>query len=279
MEFMEYGGVGILYLDLDGMNADSLVQMLKASFTLDNWEGMLQIADRLYNEIIHLYSLNGQEGPDCAGGGNYGLKRSIVYYFGYSMCLKGIALERLGRLEEARECIAKYEDLGWINGLDAEGRAEVEYYRETAQANRYIIELHEGNTAVLPDYLAFLRNDGEEVLPGVLYILDSAIRHGYNIDHVLDEFSEQIRAMGEYYETHRNIRYYIDYMYMTARYYSLQGRTPDAVHKLLQALETSVKLKDDTGFRKSVALFEKLRNQTTSDQLDKYLRLMNQILD
>ncbi|WP_238651369.1 DNA-binding protein [Paenibacillus piscarius] len=268
-----------MYLDLDGINADSLVQMLKASFTLDNWEGMLQIADRLYSEINHLYNQEQQEDQERQAERKVGLKRSIVYYFGYSMCLKGIALERLGRLDEARECIAKYEDLGWINGLDTEGRAEVEYYREIARANWYIIELHVGNTAVLPDYLAYLRSDREEVLPGVLYILDSAIRHGTNIDYVLDEFSEQIRAMGEYYETHRNIRYYIDYMYMTARYYALQGRTSEAVHKLLHALETSVKLKDDTGFRKSVALFEKLRNQTTSDQLDKYLRLMNQILD
>lgn len=71
----------------------------------------------------------------------------------------------------------------------------------------------------------------------------------------------------------------IDYIYMTARYYSLQGKVPDAVNTLLHSLETSVKLKDDTGFRKSAALFEKLRNQSTSDQLDKYLSLMEQILD
>ncbi|UQZ32206.1 DNA-binding protein [Paenibacillus sp. PK3_47] len=266
-------------LDLNGINADSLVQMLKASFTLENWEGILQIADRLYSEINHLYSVKQLERADVQRLSVHGLNRSIVYYFGYSMCLKGIALEKLGRFDEARECITKYEELGWISGIDAEGWAEVEYYREIAQANRYIIELQEGNTAVLPDYLLYLRNNEEEVLPGVLYILDSAIKHEYNVNHVLDEFSEQIAAMAEYYVTKRNIRYYIDYFYMTAKYYALQGNLADAVNTLLHSLETSIKLKDDTGFRKSAALFEKLRNQTTSDQLDKYHGLIETILD
>lgn len=266
-------------LDLDGINADSLVRMLKASFTLDNWVGILQIADRLYSEINYIYSVNQREEADGQKVGRHGLKRSIVYYFGYSMCLKGIALEKLGLFEEARECISKYEDLGWISGIDNEGYAEVEYYREIALANRYFIELLEGNTSVLPDYLVFLRDNKEEILPGVLNILDSAVKHGYNVNHVLEEFREQIDAMDEYYITKRNIRYYIDYIYMTAKYYSLQGNLSDAVNTLLRSLELSVKLKDDTGFKKSVALFEKLRNQTTYDQLDKYHSLMDQILD
>ncbi|WP_169834456.1 DNA-binding protein [Paenibacillus donghaensis] len=268
-------------LDLNGINVDSLVQMLKASFTLDNWDGILQIADRLYTEINTFYNVNQQEHARGQKVSRHGLKRSIVYYFGYSMCLKGIALEKLGRYNEARECVAMYEELGWINGMDEERWAEVEYYREIAKANRYIIELREGNISVLPDYLVFLRKNEEEVLPGVLYILDSAIKHGYNVDHVLEEFREQIDSMGEYYETKRNVRYYIDYIYQEARYYSIQGKMEYAIDTLLRSLESSVKLKDDTGFRKSAALFELLRNQNqaTSDQLDKYLSLMEQILD
>lgn len=134
----------ILELDLNGINADSLVQMLRASFTLENWDGILQIADRLYSEINQFYSIYQREHADGQKVCNFGLNRSIVYYFGYSMCLKGIALEKLGRYDEARECISKYEDLGWINGMNAEGRAEVEYYCEIALANLHVIELNEG---------------------------------------------------------------------------------------------------------------------------------------
>lgn len=188
-------------LDLNGINADSLVQMLRASFTLENWDGILQIADRLYSEINQFYSIYQREHADGQKVCNFGLNRSIVYYFGYSMCLKGIALEKLGRYDEARECISKYEDLGWINGMNAEGRAEVEYYCEIALANLHVIELNEGNTTALSDYLVFLRHNKEEILPGMIYILESAIKHKYNVDEVLIEFKEQIDSMGEYYIT------------------------------------------------------------------------------
>ncbi|WP_419885961.1 DNA-binding protein [Paenibacillus sp. B-A-8] len=265
-------------LDLNGINADSLVQMLKASFTLENWDGILQIADKLYSEINHFYSINQRESTDGQKESDFGLKRSIVYYFGFSMCLKGIALEKMGRYDEARVCISKYEELGWINDMDAGGWAEVEYYSEIARANRYVIDLNEGNTEVLPDYLVFLRHNNEELLPGMTHILESAIKHEYNVDEVLIEFKEQIESMEEYYETNRNIRYYLDFIYLKAKYYSLNGNIYDAINMLSYAMASSVKFKDDTGFRKSAALFEKLRNQTTPEQLDKYLGLMEQIL-
>lgn len=266
-------------LDLNGINADSLVQMLKASFTLDNWDGILLIADKLYSEINYYYNINQRERAAGRRVGHHGLKRNIVYYFGYSLCLKGIALEKLGRYDEARECVNKYQELGWINGIDDDGWSEVEYYREIAKANGYIIELRVGNFSVLNEYLEFIRQNEEEVLPGVLYILDSAVTHGFNVDNVLEEFRGQIEAKWEYYKTQRNIRYYIDYIFQISRYYALQGNISDAINMILVSLETSIKLKDDTGFKKSAALFEKHRNQTTSDQLDKYHSFMDQILD
>ncbi|WP_052380745.1 hypothetical protein [Paenibacillus camerounensis] len=266
-------------LDLNGFNADSLVQMLKASFTLENWDSMLIIADRLYTEVNTFYKMNQQERIGEKRVSCFGLTRNIVYYFGYSMCLKGIAFEKLGRYNEARECIAIYKDLGWIRGIDADGQEEVNYYREIAKGNQYIIELNEGNVSVLPDYLAFLRNTREEMMPGVLYILDSAIKYRFSVDHVLEEFSEQITAMAEYYEIQRNIRYYIDYSYLKARYFSINDKVDDALIIIVQSLATSVKLKDDRGFKKLAALFETLRGQATSEQLDKYLGIMKSILD
>ncbi|WP_151736953.1 DNA-binding protein [Paenibacillus tengchongensis] len=266
-------------LDLNGINADSLVQMLRASFTLENWDGILQIADRLLCEVNRFYSIIQYEHANGQRVSTFGLNRSIVYYFGYSMCLKGIALEKLGRYVEARECISRYGELGWIKDIDEDSHAEVEYYREIARANQYVIELKEGNTAILPDYLALLRHNDEEVLPGIIYILESAIKHEYNVDDILNEFKDRIMAMDQQNETKRNIRYYIDYIYLVAKYFSLNGKIYEAIDNLLLALSTSVRMKDDTGFRKSAALFEKLRNQATSGQRDKYLGLMQEIID
>lgn len=109
--------------------------------------------------------------------------------------------------------------------------------------------------------------------------MKAAVKHRFNVDHVLEEFGEQITSMDEYYETQRNIRYYLDYSYLKARYYSINGSIDDALNTIAQSLATSVKLKDDTGFKKSAALFETLRGQATSQQLDTYLQIMKSILD
>ncbi|ASA21634.1 DNA-binding protein [Paenibacillus donghaensis] len=266
-------------LDLRGINVDSLIQMLKASFTLENWDGILLIADKLYTEIDSLYTANQRERADGRKVRSLNLQRPIVYYFGYSMCLKGIALQKIGRYEEARACIDKYSELGWINEIDAEGMAEVEYYREIAAANRYVIDLNKGNTAILPAYIRFLQDNEEEILPGLIHILESAIKFKYNVDEVLSDFQEKITSMREYYEKERNIRYYVDYIYLEAKYYSINGKQYDAINKLLTSLASSIKLRDDTGFRKSAVLFELLRDQSNSIQLNEYKQLMKQILD
>lgn len=268
-----------MQLDLRDIHVDSLVQMIRASYILENWEIILQIADALYYEINHLYSIMQEEGIDRQDSNKFKLKRSVIYYFGYSMCLKGVAYEKLCRYDEARECISKYEELGWINLKDAESLAEVEYYSRIARANRYVIELYEGNTAVLPDYIVFLRDNSEETLLGMTHILESAIKHNFNVDEVLDEFEEQIDSLWEFYETKRSARDYIDFIYLKAKYYSQNGKVHESINMLSSSMSSSVKLKDDTGFRKSVALFEKLRDQTTPEQLEEYLGLMDQILD
>jgi hypothetical protein len=253
--------------------------MLKASFTLENWDGILLIADRLYDEIGAMYNANQRERAAGQKITSFNLQRSVVYYFGYSMCLKGIAMQKQGRYSEARATINKYSDLRWIEGMDEAGRAEVEYYRETATANRYVIDLNEGITSILPDYIDFLRNNEQELVPGLVHVLESAIKYNYNVEGILAEFQEKISAMEEYYETQRNVRYYSDYIYLKARYYSINGKTYDALNTLLQSLASSVRLKDDTGFRKSVALFEILRDESTSSQREEYKLVMQQILE
>lgn len=266
-------------LELKGINADSLVQMLKASFTLENWEGILLIADRLYGEVVDMYNANLRERAAGQRITSFNLQRSMVYYFGYSMCLKGIALQKLGRYREARESIDKYSELSWITGMDASGLAEVEYYREIATANRYVIDLNEGDITILPDYIAYLRNNEEELVPGLIHILEAAINFRHNIDEILAEFQEKVSAMEEYYENKRNVRYYIDYFYLKAKYYSINGKYYDAINIILQSLESSVKLRDNTGFRKAVALFEILRAESTPSQREEYKLRMQQILE
>lgn len=260
-------------LDLNGLNADSLTCMLKASFSLENWDAMIEIADKLITQIAIIYETS----SDTMREQN--LKRSVPYYFGFSLCSKGIALQKLGKYSEARMCILEYSKLGWIKGLDEEGHHEVNYYRNIAKANAYVLDLLEGKTGILEEYVEFIRNSAEEeLLPGLITILESSIKYNFSVDWILREFeinANDIGARG----TQESIRYFVDYKFLLAMYHYKQENMCEAINTILETFLISITLKDDTGFKKAAALFEILRDYANQSQLQVHHNIMKTIIE
>ncbi|OMD50662.1 hypothetical protein BSK51_15825 [Paenibacillus odorifer] len=246
--------------------------MLKASFSLENWGAMIEIADRLITQIALIYETS----SDTLREQN--LKRSIPYYFGFSLCSKGIALQKLGKYPEARMCIQKYAELGWIKGLDDEGINEVKYYCNIAKANTYVLDLLEGQTEVLKEYVEFIRNSAEEeLLPGLITILESSIKYNYSVDWILSDLKNNVNDIEEYV-TNVDIRYYEEYIYLLVMYYYEQENMNEAINTILETLIFSIKIENDTNLKKSVALFELLREHAHQSQLQMYHNIMEKII-
>ncbi|MGF7048603.1 putative house-cleaning noncanonical NTP pyrophosphatase (MazG superfamily) [Paenibacillus sp. DS2015] len=270
----------MMELDLnDILNLDSLTEMLKGAFALDAHEQMIQIADQLYTCAYSVYEerqLQRAKGERLA---TYLFKHNIIYYLGFSLMAKGIALQKLFKLGESRNCIEKYSKLGWVNELDKEGQEEVDYYKTTARANTYTLDLLEGKEEVLEEYVNFIsESEEEELLPGIITILESAIMHNFNVDHILTKFGEKIERRGDYYETKENIRYYVDYLYLLSIYRFKENKHEIAINVILKVLVTSDKLRDDTGFKKICVLFESFRTYASQEQLEEYTSISKKIL-
>ncbi|MEK3875340.1 DNA-binding protein [Paenibacillus sp. FSL H8-0122] len=260
-------------LELDGMNEDSLTDMLKVSFSWENWTAILEISDKLFELAVLTYGSHQQ------GAKKYYLKKNIAYYLGYSACMKGIAYQKLGNLAESRKCIGLYSDLSWITDADQEAAAEVEYYRNIAIANTFVIDLLEGKVEVLPDYVEFIRTgDQEELLACLITVLESAIKYNFSIDWVLDEFNEPLQELS-CREKQEDIRYYIDYMHLSAIYLYKREKIHDAINLTLYILVISSKLYDGTGFRKIVSFYEHIRSHATAEQQESYQNVMKNILE
>ncbi|MDQ0495321.1 DNA-binding protein [Paenibacillus brasilensis] len=257
-----------------------LTDMLRAEFSLEDWDAMVHIADKLHHSIKELYEedqlrqAKGQPRVDTRR-----LKRSIAFYFGYAMVMKGIALQKMGDYAAARDCIEKYTELGWIYGLDEEGQADVAHFRMFARANTYVLDLLEGKMDTLPEYVQFIHQSEEELLPGTITILEAAIKYDYNVDWALKEFEPTLDSLDGEYETEANIRYYIDHLYLMALYNLKNGKYSNALNIVLKALRMSDKLKDDTGFKKINALFISFSEHASKEQLNEYNVLNKTILE
>lgn len=261
-------------LQLDGMDSDSLTNMIKVSFSWENWAAIIEISDKLFELAAITYDSTQQHSANSKNG-----KRHIAYYFGYSSCMKGIAYQKLGDYSESRNCISRYADLSWIKDLNEEGLAEVEYYKNIAIANTYVLDLLEGKTNVLSDYVEFiLKSDKEELLAGLITVLESAIKYNYPIDWVLEEFKEQVEEIGSK-EKREDVRYYIDYIYLQSIYLYKREKIVDAINLILDNLILSDNLEDGTGFRKTTAFYELVRPHASTSQLERHRRIMQNILE
>lgn len=137
----------------------------------------------------------------------------------------------------------------------------------------------EGKVDVLSDYIEFIRkNDKEELLAGLITVLESSIKYNYSIDWVLDEFKEQVKELSSK-ERREDVRYYIDYMYLHTIYLYKRGKVFDTINLTLDILILCDKFDDGAGFRKAIAFYELLRCYASVSQQEIHQNIMKNILE
>ncbi|MFB5675159.1 hypothetical protein ACE3NQ_11525 [Paenibacillus terreus] len=245
-------------LHLDDLRIDSLVDLIRASFFLEEWSKMFQISDKLLLSANKVYS---KQKKALEAGKRYVFddrKRHIVYYLGYSHMSKGIALYNMKRFEESKECIKQYIDLSWLDDGSKEAKEEVEFFKLFARGNSYTVCLLEGELEVLDSYVQFLKESRpEELFPGLITILEAALRHNFNVDEVIQSFKTDVLNTISYYENQNNMtRHLTKYYHKMSLYLFREGNYKEAVHYTLKALELSDKFNDMVFDKKSTALFE-----------------------
>lgn len=81
-------GTSLDSLYLNDLKVDSLVNLLKATYALEDWDKMIEISDKLYH-------VTQKPEENLRIKRNY-YDRNIIYYIGYSQLMKGISLIFLG---------------------------------------------------------------------------------------------------------------------------------------------------------------------------------------
>lgn len=259
----------------DITSLDYLVQMLGMAYRTDQMERVIHIADHLYACTSEVYKQS-QYLEAKNKTKRITIIRPLVYYFGKSHLMKGLALQKLERYQESLECIDKYQELGWVNGLDAEGLEVVNDFRNFAKANRYAVLILMGHKDVLDEYIAFLLDHPEEIIPECITILEAAIAHGWEIE----EYLERILPYNESFamlEEAENVSLFVHYMYCLALY-KMPLCKNDAIDALIRGIAVSSKIDLEAGFRKSCALFESMRESATEKQITQYQNTLKGVL-
>lgn len=251
---------------------DALLKTLQIYFTLRMWDEVERFSDQLHAAAGAIYDEQQQRRARKLEV-IFDAELPLVYYYGFSYLAKSTALQKQGNYAAAKEYVAKYAELGWFNDLDEAGLEEVERFRLFAKANSYTLDLLSGAFGVLPEYVKFLEDNPEEILPGMVTIMESANLHHWDVDDILMTFTKQIDEFNEY-EDHINRTHNFTFMYQLALYYVKKADYQKALDYTVQALELSHALNNDRDFKMCTALFETFRDLATREQQEKYGKIM-----
>ncbi|MDP4096420.1 DNA-binding protein [Paenibacillus sp. P96] len=255
------------YRDLDG-----LVKLLRMAYSLGNWREMIDIADHLYVTVLSIYNQHcfKQEGQAIW---SIHTERPLVYYYGFSLLIKGIALRKLKKYAEERHCIRQYADLGWFKDLDEAGMEEVRRLNFLARANAFGLDLLEGQLKVLPDYVQFLKDNPQEIAAGLVNILEAAILHNFDLNDEINTLIENFNPDTTETDPLIFTRYTrVRYLLMIYRFRNKDYRR--GLADTLHALNRYIHLNDMNGFKRCVAMFEMFRSYALPDQVKEYHSLL-----
>lgn len=257
----------LIFADL---HIDSIVDLLKASYRMEDWDKMMILADNVYSNAVKLQHKEITSPPPP--------KRHLIYYFGFSQLAKGIALQNTKRYSESKMLIEKYSDLTLLNDGSPEAEEEIEFFKSFANLNRLAVNVLEGNKQCINPYLEILKNaDLNDKLTGLLNITEASLIHHFNIDVILNSFENEINsAISNFKDKHSS---YIMKLFYSLSLYNIKYRKYcSAVNNILQGLESSKQIKDPTFFKKFVNLYKSFCHCADDNQQEQFKIIINEAL-
>ncbi|MWV42192.1 hypothetical protein GRF59_00980 [Paenibacillus sp. HJL G12] len=256
---------------LSQIKIDTLVNMIKMAYAFENWEEVISLSESLL-EIANLTKYSERQ-MQCSDS----MEKPVVYYFGYSYLMKGLALQKLRAYTESIDCVIRYSDLSWVEDTNQENKYYTDSFKVFAKANLLTLEILLGNKDKLPDYIEVLHENEDEILPGLITVVESALVHDFNADL---QITQLVPYISNYHHYNRPVRiaYYLTVHYLLALYHYKNKKYSDAINFTLHNLTISDRLGNDKYFKKSVALFELLKTHATVPQITEYSSILNSIL-
>ncbi|MEJ8305376.1 hypothetical protein [Saccharibacillus sacchari] len=180
-------------------------------------------------------------------------ERHPVVYYGQAYLAKQCALEGVEKYKEAQTYCKKYGELQWFDDGSEVAKKELSKFFIFSQANFWNFELLQGNMNVLPEYIVFLENHPEELIPGLITIVVSANTFNFSIDYFMERFEHKLEALlenpdGYYTEiAKRNNLSFL--LYHLAIYHSNAGRPEKSLNAAVKCWNMSQTVNNQQHFR------------------------------
>ncbi|MDQ0089997.1 transcriptional regulator with XRE-family HTH domain [Paenibacillus anaericanus] len=204
----------------------------------------------------------------------------LFAYISYSHVLCSVVYDERKDYDTALQYVSLYSEFSWIKEESEEALQLVCRFKDWAEGNTYLYTFMKGDIKVLPEYISYIDQRKDEILPALFKIIQTANRYKFNVDDILTRFAREIVV---YRDEQGNVGTYspriiedrfTHFMAELAYYYLIKGEYDTGIEYILESMESSVRISSENCIIRCVSLFEQYRYTASLEAQRKYEELM-----
>lgn len=265
----------------EGYQLEAFKDLIHAFGSVNKWsevknfaDKMLQLAKIQYN-TINISERQNQEWKLTV--------RPLYFYILYAWLIQSTVFEEQGDYDKALELVGLYASgQSWVREDDEESRRVLKQFEEWATANKYLYQMLSGDINVVKKYANYITQYPDEIFLALRYIIQAANKFNWNIDDILERFSDYIplrtykTEFGQYNSSMMD-QNYAKLLGELAIYYLNHNRDV-AISRILEGLNFSIQKNNDLNFIKYVMAFlEKSFSSENFEDKEKLKLLINEM--
>lgn len=174
-------------------------------------------------------------------------------------------------------------DGSWIQEDNEEVKRTVAQFQEWGTANRMLYRVMGGEYESLSEYVDYISHRSDEIFIALYNIISSANRYDWNVDSILERFASYIpyrTYSTEFGDYNRQVMLdqHTQFLAEIAAYY-LHSERKEGIRFILQSLESSARINDESNIIKCVDLFEQHRHLADEEEKEQYKLLIREVQD
>lgn len=242
---------------------DGIKNLVNVYYSLHKWAK----ADKLAQDMLHLAMLryNLQRKSNRRMTDEKKPEKPLCFYIYYSHLMRASICEEHHDYTSALKFVTLYTDASWVSKDDEDARRTVAQFQEWGTANTLLYQVMSGQQEVLSEYVDHISPQSDEIFVALSNILTSANRYGWNVDYILERFANFIpyqtyaTEFGGYNQQIMSDQHTKFLAELAA--YHLHNKRKEGIQFIIQSLESSARINNESTAIKCADLFGKHRDQ------------------
>ncbi|WP_339219883.1 helix-turn-helix transcriptional regulator [Paenibacillus sp. FSL H8-0332] len=261
---------------------EGLKHLAHVYVSLHKWHKVDELAKKMLQLATLRYNFQCQS--DRIESSERKTEKPLYFYILYAQLIRSNVCEQIGDYPSALDWVSLYMDGSWIQEDNEEVKRTVAQFQEWGTANRLLYRVMAGQYEALSEYVEYISHRPDEIFVALYNIILSANRYDWNVDHIMEQFASYVpyrTNLAEYGILHNKqviANQYSQFLSEMAFYY-LHNKREEGIRFILQSMESSARINNESNILKCVDLFEQHRHLADEEEKEQYKLLIREVQD